>query len=76
MCDSDAVIVGALITCKSASLCEPCHGFPLQDLAAYLCMDLHFIGLDDAQVISEQPAICFQLQLNQTCEKSRAGTAG
>lgn len=41
------------------TLCEPRHCIPLQDLAACLCMDMSFIGLDGAQTISEQPVICF-----------------
>jgi len=34
--------------------------FSLQGLAACLCMDMTFIGLDGAQTISEQPVICFR----------------
>lgn len=58
-CDFNCLLF-ALITCKTASFLWLLFFPPTQDLAACLCMDSGFIGLDGAQTISEQPAICFQ----------------
>lgn len=58
-CDFNCLLF-ALITCKTASFLWVLFFPPTQDLAACLCMDSGFIGLDGAQTISEQPVICFQ----------------